>query len=391
MEVAAQSPPMNLAAVAPPSTTARLPGLDLLRALAIAWVMLFHSVWVGGVGPDWEGLARFGWVGVDVFFVLSGFLIGAPLLRQLQEAPARFSLAGFYVRRAWRILPAYLTVLAVYLAFPVLREDPNLESAWKFLSFSFNLLVDYARNPAFSHAWSLCVEEHFYLLFPLLALGLSGRVKSWQLLALFAALVLGGVVLRGAIWQHYTALQPDRAWFIEALYYPTWSRLDALLVGVLLAVAQVHRPRWWAWAQRHANAVLALGLLVLGLAWWLFRARTGLLANTLGWPVLAAAAGLLVLAGASPHSLIGRWRLPGVAWIAAISYSLYLSHKLALHAVQTWLLPWLPELAALQFAAYVAVILLFGAVLHYGIERPGLRWRERGRAQAPPRSEPSPA
>lgn len=359
-----------------PSQRHHLPGLDLLRSVAIVWVMLFHSFIVGGVGLDFDGLARFGWVGVDLFFVLSGFLIGAPLLRRLQQQ-GEPGLAEFYWLRAWRILPAYVVVLAIYQGLPVLREAPGLEPSWMFLSFSFNLGVDYAHNQAFSHAWSLCVEEHFYLVFPLLAWALAGRVRAWQLLALLALLILGGVALRAAIWLHFDALRPDTPWFIEALYYPTWSRLDGLLAGVSLALLQVHRPGLWAWGQRRARWLLILGLALLGLAWWLFQPRTGLLANTAGWPVLAWAWGLIVWAASSPQTGLGRWRLPGVAWLAALSYSLYLSHKLALHAVETWLLPHLPDQGALQFASYVLAILASGAALHYAVERPGLRWRDR--------------
>src|SRR5687767_8671146 len=108
----------------------RLPGLDLLRAIAVVWVMLFHSFIVGGLGPDFEWLSRFGWAGVDIFFVLSGFLIGTQVLRQLQQGGG-FSLAGFYARRAWRILPAFAVVLALYAFFPALREAPGLQPWWQ--------------------------------------------------------------------------------------------------------------------------------------------------------------------------------------------------------------------------------------------------------------------
>jgi len=177
-----------------------LPGLDLLRAIPIVWVMLFHSFLVGGLGPDFAWLSRYGWAGVDIFFVLSGFLIGTQVLQILQRT-GRISLAGFYARRAWRILPAFAVMLALYVFFPSLRELPGLQPGWQFATFTMNLLIDYERNPAFSHAWSLCVEEHFYLVFPLLALGLSRRARTPQVIALGLALVLLGIVLRGATSQ----------------------------------------------------------------------------------------------------------------------------------------------------------------------------------------------
>ena len=354
----------------------RLPGLDLLRAIAVVWVMLFHSFIVGGLGPDFEWLSRFGWAGVDVFFVLSGFLIGTQVLRQLQRG-AGFSLGGFYARRAWRILPAFAVVLALYVFFPALREAPGLQPWWQFASFTMNLLIDYERNKAFSHAWSLCVEEHFYLVFPLLAWWLAGRASARRVLGLCAAVAILGVALRGGVWLHYAAIDPPRNWFIEEIYYPTWARLDGLLVGVMLAALQVYRPQWWARLQLRANAVLLGGLAVCGLAFWLFRDRTGLLANTLGWPALSFGFGLLVFAGAGTTSLIGRWRLPGTGWIAASSYSLYLSHKIAFQVVHTEVAPSMRASGATLFLVYAVATFLLGAALHYGVERPFLRWRDR--------------
>lgn len=367
-----------------------LPGLDLLRAIAIVWVMLFHSFLVGGLGADFAWLSRFGWAGVDIFFVLSGFLIGSQVLQQLQRG-GTLSLGGFYARRAWRILPAFVVVLALYVAFPALREVPGLQPWWQFATFTMNLLIDYERNPAFSHAWSLCVEEHFYLVFPLLALGLSRRTSVPRVLVLCVALVLLGVTLRGVTWLHFAAIDPPRNWFIEEIYYPTWMRLDGLLAGVMLAALLVHWPQRWERLQQHANAALLGGVLVCGMALWLFRERTGLLANTLGWPVLSFGLGLLVFAGAGRRSLIGRWQLPGMAWLAAISYSLYLSHKIALHLVQEALAPSLQGSRVLLFLSYALAVLLLGALLHYAVERPFLRWRDRRREASVSTASPSAA
>jgi peptidoglycan/LPS O-acetylase OafA/YrhL len=354
----------------------RLPGLDLLRCIAIVWVMLFHSFVVGGLGPDFEWLSRFGWMGVDIFFVLSGFLIGSQLLRTLQQARTP-SLSDFYWRRAWRILPAYAVVLALYLAFPALREAPGLEAAWQFATFTLNLFIDYGSHQAFSHAWSLCVEEHFYLLFPLIAIGLSRRARAVHVVAVCVALVLGGVALRAGIWLHDDAAQPERPWFIEDLYYPTWARLDGLLAGVVLATTSVYRPALWARLQAQADKLLLAGLAITGLALWLFRQRPGLLANTVGWPVLSAGLALLVLSATAPQGWLGRRAVPGAAWLAGISYSLYLSHKLVMHAVQQWLAPLLPWPGVALFAVYAVAIVAAGAALHYAVERPGLRWRDR--------------
>ena len=366
----------------------RLPGLDLLRAIAIVWVMFFHSFLVGGMGPAFEWLSRFGWAGVDIFFVLSGFLIGTQVLRQLQRSAA-FSVRDFYARRAWRILPPFAVVLALYAFFPTLREAPGLQPWWQFATFTMNLLIDYDRNQAFSHAWSLCVEEHFYLVFPLLAWWLTRRASASRFLGACAAAVILGIALRGATWLHYATIDPPRNWFIEELYYPTWMRLDGLLMGVMLATLRVYRPQIWTRLQLRSNAFLLGGVVVCCLAFWLFRDRTGLLANTLGWPLLSFGFGLLVFAGADRRSLIGRWRAPGVSWIATISYSLYLSHKIAFHVVHAVVAPSMQGYDVLLFLTYSLAALLLGAALHYLVERPFLRWRDQ-RVNAS-RSDPKPA
>jgi peptidoglycan/LPS O-acetylase OafA/YrhL len=357
----------------------RYPGLDLLRALAIAWVMFFHAWVVGGLGPDWSWLSRYGWMGVDLFFVLSGFLIGQQVLLPLSRGE-RLRFGDFYLRRAFRILPAYWVVLAVYVLIPAWSERPGLQPLWKYLLMVMNLGNDTALL-AFSHAWSLCVEEHFYLVFPLLAWALMRRPAAAKVIGLALVVVIGGIALRAGIWLHETAAEaagaPQRNWFIEDLYYPTWNRLDGLLCGVLLATMKVFRPQQWARLQQRANVVLLAGLAVMALALWLFRDRVGLLGNAIGWPVLSAGLALLVFAGAGTHSVIGRWRVPGVGWLAGISYSLYLVHKAVFQLVQAHLGDAIAGWGVLQAAVYGAASLLVAALLHYAVERPFLKLRGR--------------
>lgn len=361
------------------SNADRLPGLDLLRCIAIIWVMLFHSFLVGGLGPEWSWLSSTGWMGVDLFFVLSGFLIGTQVLAPLSRGE-KLSYSDFYLRRAFRILPAYWAVLLLYCAWPAFRESPGMEPPWKFLTFIMNVSIDYNNHMAFSHAWSLCIEEHFYWLFPLLAAVLLRRPAVWKFGALCAVVVLGGIVLRALLWTHAAdtaAANPNRNWFVEDIYYPTWNRLDGLLCGVALAVWKTMRPETWATARRHSNLLLLAGVAALALALLLFQRRTGFIANTVGWPVLSLAFGLLVFAAAGRDSLIGRWQVPVMGWIAAISYSLYLVHKGTYHLVKQY---WGAELAGRGFLAllvYGGVAIMAGAALHYVIERPFLRLRRR--------------
>ncbi|QJD69182.1 acyltransferase [Xanthomonas campestris pv. badrii] len=357
----------------------RYPALDLLRGIAIVWVMLFHSFVVGGLGPDWAWLSRYGWMGVDLFFVLSGFLIGSQVLMPLARGQ-RLDFKGFYLRRAFRILPAFAAVLIVYMLWPGFREAPGLAPWWMFASFTLNLFVDYGQQAAFSHAWSLCVEEHFYLVFPLLATRLLRRPSAPRFIALCVAVVVAGIALRSSVWLHNTALDrigggQQRTWFVEDIYYPTWNRLDGLLAGVVLAVLKVFRPQTWQRLQQRGGTWLLAGIAVLALAMWLFRERTGLIGNAVGWPVLSLGLALLVLAGTATGSAFGRLRVPGAAWLAAISYSLYLTHKAMFHVTQQWVGATLEGRGLLAFVVYGVVALAAGALLHYAVELPFLQLR----------------
>jgi len=359
----------------------RMPGLDLLRAIAIVWVMLFHSYIVGGIGERFALLESYGWIGVDLFFVLSGYLIGSQLLKPLSRGePLAFG--NFYLRRSLRVLPAYLVVLALYFSMPGFREADGIQPLWQFLTYTVNLLIDYQHNKAFSHVWSLCVEEHFYLLFPLLAWWLMRRPSLAKFVGVCVATVLAGMAIRGYVWLHELAPTPNSlefgVRFVEGIYYPTYTRLDGLLAGVVLAAIQAFRPAWWRQMQERANRLLLpAGLLITALAMWLFRDRAGLLPSVIGYPLLSLGFALLVAVAAGTQGWLSRLRIPGVKWLALTSYSLYLIHKAVFHLVESTLPPQLLEQGVLTFAIYAVAALLGGALLYYGAERPFLRLREQ--------------
>jgi peptidoglycan/LPS O-acetylase OafA/YrhL len=126
----------------------RQPGLDLLRALAIIMVVVYHAALFGFKLPG--RVDRFGWIGVDLFFVLSGYLIGGQLLAALAR-DQRIKLGQFFTRRALRIMPAYFVVLAIYFLLPAWREYPEMsQPLWKFLLSVQNIALH--GGTAFSHA-----------------------------------------------------------------------------------------------------------------------------------------------------------------------------------------------------------------------------------------------
>jgi peptidoglycan/LPS O-acetylase OafA/YrhL len=365
------------------SSTPRDPGLDLLRALAILVVMLYHMSSHGFALP---AIVERGWMGVDLFFVLSGYLIGWQLLRQTLHG-SRPDWGAFMLGRALRVLPAYLAVLALYAWVPAFREAEHMQPLGYFLSFTVNLFPDYQHSRAYSHAWSLCVEEHFYLLLPL-ALWLLGRGGGRgrgrgivRVLLCAGVLAAGGMLLRGWLWMHEVAphLLPGGDGrlgvirYIEAIYNPTWTRLDGLLAGVLLAALRAFRPAWWARALAHGRVFLVLG--AAGVAAAIHGEPFSLPGSIVQFPLIALSFACLLLAALSPATGLDRIAVPGSRQLAVLAFSLYLTHR----QVYAWLDAGLPDFAETApigaFLVYNAAALLVATALYMAVERPGLLLR----------------
>lgn len=360
----------------------RVPGLDFLRAIAIIWVMLYHASLFGFASQDYW-IVRCGWMGVDLFFVLSGYLIAKQLFVPMRDG--REPLYGqFFARRALRTLPAYLAVVFLYFAVPQIRETPRIQPLWQFLSFTENIFIDPTLPKSFSHVWSLCVEEQFYVLLPLALLLLQRRPRPSIVIGMFMAVLLFGVVIRGLLWTIY--LQPVQfdpnaspgfsKLYMEKIYYPTWSRLDGLLAGVALASLEVWRPSFWARMGKHPNALTIIGLGALILSSFLFDGQMATLYPAmLGYPLIAISMGCLLTASTSPNALIGAVRSPLIRALATGSYSLYLIHKLAYQLVRANSV--FESLGDYQLTAALAMGLGFGAILYWCVERPFLQLRAR--------------
>lgn len=378
------------------TTAARVPGLDLMRAIAILWVMLFHFRFMVALPHVLYWPSRYGWMGVDLFFVLSGYLIGSQLMRPYLRGGTP-SLGGFYFRRAFRILPAYFTVLALYFAVSGFREAPGISPAWQFLTFTENFRINYAVDQAFSHVWSLCVEEHFYLVLPLLVLMLMRKPRFGKVLVVILGILAFGVFIRGYIYLHQLRplfLAGDNDFYlryIERIYYPTYTRLDGLLVGVVLASIKSFRPLWWEKMMARGYLLVISGLLCCASAMWLFRDRFGLSATVVGFPLMSLGLGFLVGSSISTQILDGlRRAFPG-SWgeriragaaqsfgvMATLAYSLYLTHKEIGHLCRVHLGHYMQSGSWPALAIAFAASLIAAALLYLGGERPFLRLRER--------------
>jgi len=342
--------------------------------------MIFHSYWAGY--QDGGMLRWSGWMGVDLFFALSGFLIGSQVFTPL-AAGKRVGLTDFYLRRSFRTLPAFLVVLIIYAVWPSLRETKGMMSLWRFLTYTMNLWNDPSRA-AFSHAWSLCVEEQFYLLFPALtiAVAIAWCPTFGKVVAVFGVLVVAGILLRAWLWLHFlapviTAGGDTSTPYARYLYDPTWARLDDLLAGIALAAMRSYGTRVWSWIDRHATTVAVIGVILTVACMFGFdERRMSFAANVFGYPVLALAMGTLVASAATGRGVLSNLRLPGVEWLALASYSLYLSHKMVYGQLHGRFATVVDGHGIWTVFIYVAAVLAVGAALHYSVERPFLKLRE---------------
>lgn len=301
-------------------TTRMRPEIQGLRAVAVVAVLLFH-VWPAAFGG--------GYVGVDVFFVISGFLITSLLLRELEQK-GRISFGTFYLKRMRRLLPAATAVLAVVVLLtplllpPTVWKDTALEviasatyvENWR-LAY---LAVDYlgAENQAspVQHYWSLSVEEQFYLFWPALVAALAwAAVKAglhllWCLRAAFVAVTALSLGL--SVW--LTAADPAQAYFV------THTRIWELGLGGLLAVTRVPL---WQWLR---NLTGWVGLLGIVLAVFTFTAKTPFPGHAALLPTVAAA--LIIVAGdtRSRFSAYALLASRPFRWVGDASYSIYLWH-----------------------------------------------------------------
>ncbi|HEX8240463.1 MAG TPA: acyltransferase [Allosphingosinicella sp.] len=380
------------------SSLPRSSGLDAVRACAILWVMIYHAANFDLVPDADHWFVRFGWMGVDLFFGLSGFLIAGQLLKPWAIG-SRPDYRRFFSRRALRILPGFVAVTIIYFTLPAARERSAIQPLWQFVTFTENLLIQLDAPKAFSHVWSLCVEEHFYLIFPpAVALLASARWRPAVGLA-FAAVLMAGMATRSWLWLAHVSSSPfdwrgnpDPRLYLELIYYPTWTRLDGLLAGVALAAVKLFCPAAWRRLTLRPNLLLLLGLGGMAASMWLFGDQiTGLVGSTLGFPLLSMSVALVLAAAGTDVSALSappQWLTRSLATGA---YSLYLTHKIAFHIVIEWVAPRYDVSGYAKLGLSLATALVCGAALYALVERPFLRLRDR--LEGPSRSSiarPSP-
>jgi peptidoglycan/LPS O-acetylase OafA/YrhL len=317
-----------------PSSTAargtfRVPGMDGIRALAVTTVIVFHLL---------PGTLIGGYLGVDIFFVVSGFLITTLLLRE-RAATGRISLRGFWTRRARRLLPALAVLLlaccaaALFVGGDVLvglgtqvLAAVTFSSNWVFIAQGASYF-DESLPELFRNLWSLAVEEQFYIVWPLLVVLVLVRIPRWSRLVL-----IGAVAVASAVWMglSYSAVDPTR------VYYGTDTHAFGLAVGAFLAVLMLGRgavavgDATAGLTSRPVRWLLGLtGILAIGALIALSVVMDGDLDLVYrgGLALVAVLSAVAIAALLVPGSLLGRaLEFAPIRWVGLRSYGLYLWH-----------------------------------------------------------------
>ena len=306
----------------------RLPALDGLRALAVVGVLLYHAdySWMSG-----------GFLGVDLFFVLSGFLVTGLCLGE-QRRRGAIDIGRFWGRRIRRLIPAQVALVVALVVFVFLFHRPELyevrgqvvaaltgTSNWFLIATSNSYFDAIGRPPALRHLWSLAIEMQFYVFWPLI-LGVLLRWRGRSLQFLVNVMVGGALFSAVLLWRWGAgAADPSTA------YFSTFSRLTGLLLGAALAV--VWRPRLLARAPiaergRQVDRA-ALAALAVVVAFFVVASDTGVWMYRLGFLVFSLASVVLVAAASHPTASIAGPRALGHPLLAAIgarSYGIYLWH-----------------------------------------------------------------
>jgi len=347
------------------SRSAYRPFLDGLRAVAVLGVLVYH------LNRDW---LPGGFLGVDIFFVLSGYLITMLLLNEQRET-GRIHLPTFWARRIRRLLPALLVLLVVMVVLVDLSGDPLAQGQargdflstlfyvanWHFITAGQSYFTQFVAVSPDRHTWSLAIEEQFYLFWPIVAALVLARFHRRAL-----ATVAATVGLASALWMVvlFDPHDPSRA------YYGTDSRIFEILIGALLAIALAGslRPRIESIGRRLAP----VGLLVI-VAAFLFLADDNSIYYHGGAVVLAVAAAVLI-AGLEAGSRIDRvLSLRPLVLIGLVSYGMYLWHFPIVTFTNEWVGPTsTPTIALLAVALTFAVTAVSYVVVESPIRRRGL-------------------
>lgn len=361
-------------------TKDRIFGLDIIRCIAILFIMVSHTCFILPVSDEAKDfmIGYFGITGVELFFILSGYLVGKILLQLLQKRSPSFStIKYFWIRRWFRTLPAYyLTILLYVVLYWFVTDQFVFEDTFNLLYLVFLQNFFTAPPTFFRHSWSLSVEEWFYLGLPLWFLFFHRFIRKMSVFKVIVA----GIIL-------FTLIR-----FVAVLLFdPNWNlgvrtrvplRLDSLMIGVLMAYLHLHYRDTWA---ENAKRYFIIGLVTfIPLSVWLYLDIVvapdvaHYLSKTLFFSLFSMSIALLMPYMTSVRTASVPFIGKVVTHISLISYSLYLIHVIVTHLYlkSLYKTPFGGNTYVRYIGAWVGCIVVSTIMFNY-FEKPFTNLRER--------------
>ncbi len=349
----------------------RVFGLDLMRAVAIMMVVCSHVLWItpnaNGYIPDILSIS--GVMGVEIFFALSGFLIGRILYRNYMSEDFSFKTVGyFWVRRWFRTLPNYYLALILNIIITLALGNMLPDHVWRYFFFIHNFSTEMPWM--FPESWSLSIEEFAYILGPLLlylTLFIKGKSSKPFLFLTVTVVILMLFFVSKLIYNEIESIRDMRHWNVNVKGMVIY-RIDAIYYGVLAAFITIQRPKGWRRFRYPLFVVGIIALLLLNIAipmnqifigthpmfWnvWYFVIKSCAICMTL--PLLSSMN--------SAPSLI----LKPVTYISILSYAMYILHYSIILQLMKYFLP-TEAFAGLDIAIFLMVYMLLTFLLSYGL------------------------
>ena len=351
----------------------RIFGLDIMRATAIIMVMCSHILWIV---PDMRGITRklfsiYGILGVDVFFVLSGFLIGRILYRMYINKEFTFKeVRYFWIRRWFRTLPNYYLTLILNILVAIYIGNELPDELWKYTFFLHNFST---QLPWFyPESWSLSVEEFAYIIGPLLLyliLFLRRKTPRSRLFLQVTLLILCVFIITKLFYNHFQDIRHMRHWTLNVKSIVIY-RIDAIYYGVLAAYISIIRPKFWSSVRYLAFAVgilvlIAMNFLIPIKGWfieyypmfwnvWYFLIKSISIALTL--PLL------------SQITTARKWIVVPITYISILSYAIYVLHYSIIMQLMKYFIP-SETMAGLDLVIYILVYVLIVFLASYTMYR----------------------
>lgn len=339
-------------------------GLDFLRCMAILSVLLLHSTEISHHMPPFiKYLFSFGWIGVDIFFVLSGFLIGSQSLRPIRVYENKKSIYIFWCKRWFRTIPLYLFVLFFYIFLKPLITGTQFKPL--ILPF-FLFLQNYFPLSDFVQSWSICIEEQFYLILPILTFFLFRKFSKKPLFWILIYF-LGFIIRSINIAKLNNSASPVEIDFY--IRFPLYTHFDGLVMGVFLASTKEYWSRWAS-----INKVTSGVLAIFALLTICYSFGPQLTAHNVNayFTLLPIIFSLLLVA--FKDLVFDPFLGSLVRWIALLSYGAYLWNNLLIRFFARYLLEIQWHYSLFLFLLATHILALF---TYFLVERPFLNLREK--------------